>query len=276
MKYKGSCEAAAGRLKRNLARAKGSLRKKEYSKAIKEAKLAFAARTDCDGLVGQKRIEVDFSLQEFCTVFSGNQGILELLERFKIRHRPFITYNRGGAATVISKLDILATRLDDHIDELSKAELAKVQESKEKWISKGRACLERGELPLGRSCLRRAADDFGHEQGVLVTLAEMLLDKDLHGDAAEFLERSRKLFPQESRAYTLGVKAHMEQGEWEKAEAIYKKALKIFGNHAITQLNLAKLYVKWNKRDKAWEYARLALEQNPELAEAKEIMKRTG
>lgn len=276
MKYQGSCEAAAGRLKRNIARAKGSLRKKEYSKAIKAAQLAFAARADCAGLVGQKRIEVDFSLQEFCTVFSGHQGILELLDHFRIRHRPFISYNRGGAETVITKLDILATRLDDHLRELNQAEFAKIQANKDKWVSKGQACLERGELPLGRSCLRRAAEEFGHEEGVLVTLSEMLLAKDLHGDAAEFLARARKLFPQDNRAYTLGVKAHMEQGEWEKAEAIYLAALKVFGNHAITQLNLARLYVKWNKRDKAWEYARMALEQNPDLTEAQEIMKKTG
>jgi len=276
MKYDGSIEAAAQRLKRDIARAKGSLRKKDFLKAIKEAKRAFQARADCEGLVGQKRIEVDFMLQEFCQVFSSNHGILQLLEQFRLRHKPFIEYARGQSDKVISKLDILTTRLADYHDECEQAKQALIAEDKEKWVRKGRECLERGELPLGRSCLRRAADDYGQEEGLLVSLAELLMAKDLAADAAEFLERARYLFPMDHRAYSMGVKAHMVQGEWEKAEAIYLKALKTFGNHAITLLNIAKLYVKWNKRDKAWEYARMALEQDPELAEAREIMKRTG
>ncbi|BBD07263.1 hypothetical protein [Desulfovibrio ferrophilus] len=276
MKYAGSNEAAAQRVKRNIARAKGSIRKKEYLKAIKEAKLAFEARPDCNGLYGQQRVEIDFMLEDFCNTFSANKGILELLDRFRIRHKPFIAYNRGAVTEIVTKLDILSTRLADHLAEGEKRLQAQHERDKKYWITKGRHCLQRGELPLGRSHLRRAAEEFGNEQGVLTEIAEMLLEKDLLSDAAELLAQARELFPSDQRAYTLGVRAHMTQAEWDKAEEIYLQALKVFGNHAITLLNLARLYMKWNKRDKAWEYARMALEKNPNLEEAQEIMNKAG
>ncbi|MBU1002856.1 MAG: hypothetical protein KKE73_10070 [Proteobacteria bacterium] len=272
MNYAGSTESAAQRVKRNIARAKASLRNKEYLKAILEAKLAFESRPDCQGLFGQPRVEIDFMLEEFCTTFSANPGILELLNRFRIGHKPFIAYTKGNVEEIITKLDIFATRLTDHLQE--RENLQKVQHERDKkyWLTKGRHCLQRGELPLGRSHLRRAAEQFGHEDGVLVEIAEMLLEKNLLGDAAELLAQARELFPSDQRPYTLGVRAHMEQAEWDKAEEIYLTALKVFGNHAITLLNLARLYMTWNKRDKAWEYARMALDKNPNLEEAQAIM----
>ena len=62
--------------------------------------------------------------------------------------------------------------------------------------------------------------------------------------------------------------------EMDKAETVYLKAIQRFGKHPRTLLNLAKLYMEWNKKDKAFEAANDAWKKDPSLSEAKEIVDR--
>ena len=63
---------------------------------------------------------------------------------------------------------------------------------------------------------------------------------------------------------------------FQKAEALYLDAVRAFGAHPMTYLNIAKFYYKWHKRDDAFEYAERALAMDPNLAEAIEIRDKTA
>lgn len=119
-------------------------------------------------------------------------------------------------------------------------------------------------------------DEFGHEPGVLADIAARLLDKDLLPEAADILAQARAADPRDPAIYTMAIQAYQGLGEMAKAEAVYLAAIRQFGGHPQTYLNLARHYMTWRKRDKAYEFARKALDADPALAEAREIMRRTG
>lgn len=271
-----SFDSPAQKAKRNLARANGYLRRKEFSKAVDAARTAFTLKPKCRNLFGQQKHELEFMFIEFCDNFNANPGVIAFLESIKIRMKPFLVYKAGQEQNVLTKLDIVAERWDSKKREKAEQRAQKALETKRTLIANGQRCLDKGEFPRGRSYLRRAAEEFGHEEGLLTDIAKRLMEKDLLPEAAEMLEEAREKFPRDHTTYSLSVKAYLELGEMAKAEKVYKAAIRTFGGHPQTYLNMSKFYAKWRKRDKAWEFAKLALEADPALQEAREIMRKNG
>ncbi|WP_028587266.1 hypothetical protein [Desulfocurvus vexinensis] len=264
------------RVKRNLARANGYLRRKEYRKAVQAATTAFAIKPDCAQLVGKHKHELEFLCIEFCDNFNSNPGVIAFMHGIKIRARPFLAYGPGCEERVRTKLDIIGERMDAKEREAEARRLAALQEKKATWLERGQRALDEGRYPRGKAWLRRVVDEFGHEPGVLADIAARLLDKDLLPEAADILAQARAADPRDPAIYTMAIQAYQGLGEMAKAEAVYLAAIRQFGGHPQTYLNLARHYMTWRKRDKAYEFARKALDADPALTEAREIMRRTG
>jgi tetratricopeptide (TPR) repeat protein len=271
-----SLDSPYHRVKRNLARANGYLRRKEYRKAVQAAAVAFSAKPDCAQLVGQHKHELEFLCIEFCDNFNTNPGVIAFMHGIKIRARPFLAYAPGGEDMVRTKLEIVEERMDAKEREREARRLAALAEKKATWMERGQRALDEGNYPRGKAWLRRVVDDFGHEPGVLADIGSRLLDKDLLPEAADILARARGADPRDHTVYTLAIRAYQGLGEMGKAEEVYLAAIRQFGGHPLTYLNLARHYMAWRKRDKAYEYARKALEADPGLDEAREIVRRTG
>ncbi|NJB69390.1 tetratricopeptide (TPR) repeat protein [Desulfobaculum xiamenense] len=264
------------RVKRNIARASNHLNKNDFLKAVDAARTAFALVPACTTVVGQQKIELRFMLEEFCDKFSNTPGILLILSRMKMRARPYLKFVNGNHEMIASRLEIFGTRLEDmEREKVERHELQRDARRKE-LLDKGQQCLDSGETPRGKAYLRRVAEEFGDEPGVVTDVGKRMLAAELFPEAAEILEESRSRFPGDSEAYQHCVHAYLGMGEFAKAEAVYKDALRQFGNHPITLLNLSKLYLAWRKRDEAYDYARRALEADPSLDEARAIMDRTA
>lgn len=269
-------DTPAHKVKRNFARAGGYLRRNEFTKAAQAACSAFRLKGKCGPLFGQQKHELEFMCVEFCDAFSAHPGVIAFLDSIKIRTRPFVTYKPGTEAQIITKLDIVCERMVAKEREQREQQHNKLLTRKIDWLRKGQQCLDNGELPRGRSYLKRVADEFEYEPGLLADLAERLAAKELFTEAAEMLARAMELHPKDHKAYALAVRCAMELQEWRRAEEVYMEAIKQFGGHPRTYLNLSKLYVQWRKRDKAFEYAKRALDADPALEEAREIMNSSG
>jgi tetratricopeptide (TPR) repeat protein len=271
-----SIDSPYHRTKRNLARANGYLRRKEYRKAVQAAVVAFTLKPQCVQLVGKCKHELEFLCIEFCDNFNSHPGVIAFMHGIKIRARPFLAYSPGCEDMVRAKLDIIGERMAAKEREREQRRLAALAEKKAAWLDKGQQALDRGNLARGKAWLRRVADEFGHEPGVLADIGSRLLDKNLLPEAADILAQARAAAPRDHTAYTLGIRACQELGEMGKAEDIYLAAIRQFGGHPLTYLNLARHYLAWRKRDKAYEFARKALDADPGLDEAREIVRRTG
>lgn len=264
------------RVRRNLARASNALSKGDYSKAIQTAKTAFSLVPACRGIYGQQKIELKFMLEEFCDKFSSSPGILLILEKMRMRAKPYIKFTNNNHQLIVNRLEILGTRMEDLESEKERKSEAKRQRRKREFLRQADEYLKAGEMPRGKSYLRRVAEEFGDEAGVITLVGQKMFEAELYLEAAEILEESRRKFPQDDTAYQFCVQSYIALQEFAKAESVYKDALRQFGNHPVTLLNLSKLYLTWRKRDEAYEFARRALEADPSLTEAREIMEKTA
>jgi len=264
------------RSKRNLGRANVFLRRQEYLKAVEAAQKAFGLKALCGSLIGKQKIELEFLFLDFCDKFNNDPGIINFLDSIKIRFRPFLAYKPGQEQQMVTKLNIVGERMIAKERERTKRKELEAANKKRDLLDKGQQSLDKGEFPRGKSYLRRVADEYGHEPGVLTDIAARLIDKDILLEAAEILDTARKKHPKDHTAYSLSIKAYLGLGDLPKAEGVYKAAISQFGGHPQTYLNLSKLYLRWRKRDKAFAFAKLALEADPELMEARDIMRSTG
>jgi len=107
-------------------------------------------------------------------------------------------------------------------------------------------------------------------------IGEMFAAAGLLLEAAEMFKLALEKFPDDGEAWRLAIDAYDSLGEFRKAEMLYLEALKVFGAHPLTYLNMAKFYYKWRKKDAAYEYAQRALGLDPNLAEALEIREKIG
>ncbi len=262
-------------IKENVARAKGYLRGGRFRKAMDAALAALAIRLKAK-LFGQERLEADFQLAEFCDEFSAHPRVLEFLASIKFKTRPFLRYDRNQAEAIQGRLEILRRRWEEKLEEERQASLRRAKEEKRIWLNAAAACLASGELPKGKVYLRRVAEKYGNEPGTLVEVGKRMLGAGLFSEAAEILTGAMKADPADAELYRLLVDAYMGLGEYPQAEAVYLAAIKQFGAHPRTYLNMCELYKVWRKREKIFEYAQRALSIDPDLAEAKDLLAKYG
>lgn len=258
-------------IKENVARAKGHMRGNRFRKAMDAALCALDVRARAK-LYGQERLEADFQLAEFCDEFSDHPKIIAFLREIKYRARPFLRYEKERVDFVRGRLGIMRRRWDEKLEEKERARAERRLAEKEGWLEKADSCFKAGELPKGKVYLRRVAEKYGQEPGVMTDVGRRMLEAELFYEAAELLGQTIELFPAEATAYKFRVEAFMGLGEYPKAEEVYLAAIKKFGAHPRTYLNMCELYKVWRKRDKIFEYAQRALALDPTSPEAKKLL----
>lgn len=266
---------AAREIRENVSRARGYLRRDDLMRSIACAKDALIQRSTAAAL-GLGRSEVELLFGELCDEFNRHPKVLTLLEGLGIRGGTFLRYVSGEETLLVKKL----TAFQIKMEEIEQRELQQAEKhrafQKTEWLTSGRELLRQKNYPKGKVYLRRVAESFGAEPGVAREVGEMFAEVGLLLEAAEMFSLAAQQFPDDGEAWRLAIDAYDTLGEFTKAETLYLDALKVFGAHPLTYLNMAKFYYKWRKKDAAYEYAQRALDLDPDLAEALEIREKIG
>ena len=254
----------------NIARAKSLVKRRELARGLDCLIAALENFTPGD-LIGKARYEVEVHVQQCVADINLNPKVRELLTELAHSSAVHIHYKPGEEATLLSVLGVLRKALEN----MAQADKQGVQEArrqrKVELFEAGQRLLAEGESLKAKVELRRLAEEFGKEPGILAQIGTLLAQAKMPADAAEFLELAIEAFPKDGQTYGALVDCYMDAHEYAKAEAVYVKALKQFGAHPRTLVNLAKIYKLLNKRQKAAEAAQKALALDPGNAEAKEI-----
>jgi pentatricopeptide repeat protein len=255
----------------NIARAKSLIQRHELPRAL-DCLLSALDNFEPGSLIGKARFEVEVNIRQCVAEINLNPQIRGLLTEFTHSSKSNIPYTPGEEAALRSVLGVLRKALENmEIAEKQGAQQA-LKQRKADLIENGQSLLAKGEGVKAKVELRKLAEEFGKEPGVYAQIGNMFVGANLPVDAAEFLELAIENFPKEGQVYGTLVDCYMGVKEYEKAEAVYLKALKNFGSHPRTLVNLAKVYKLLNKRTKAVEAAQSALTMEPGNAEAKAIV----
>lgn len=259
----------------SIARAKSLIKRDEAIRAL-DALIMALDLYEPSKLMGKARFEVEVLILECITELNRLPQIRALIESLGRSSKAQLTYTPGQEDKLKAILPIVRKAL--HETEVAKQNKDAEEKASRKGTleQRGLAYLKAGDAPRGKSALRVLADEFGSQPGVLTQIGQWLLDAQLYFEAADFVEQAITEFPKESKAYAIATSCYLAVREFEKAEEVYLKALRQFGNHPKTLLNLAKLYVDWNKKEKAFETAQQALNLDPKNEEAKAIMDKCG
>lgn len=254
----------------NLARVKSLVARGEPIRAI-DALLAAIHTFEEAQIVGRVRSGVEFSIQECVEICNNQPRIRQLIRELARSDKALIAYVPGQEAKLAGVLRLIRKALDEAETAKEKVAEEELRLRREGTFADARAAFQAGEAPKGRALLRRTAEEFGSVKGVLEAVADAFIEAGFMPDSLPFLEQTIEAFPRESSPYAKLGSGYMALREYEKAEKLYRRAVKEFGAHPKTLLSLGKVYVAWNKRDKAFEILQQAARLAPDDAEIKEL-----
>lgn len=254
-----------------FARAKALLKRDETLRAL-ETMINGLEQFQRSNLPGKSRFEVEVAIMECVQELNRQPVVRELFETLAHSKKASIPYKAGEERKLAGVIGLVDKALREKIELAANDEKQRRLERKAGLEQKGLEYLRNGEAPRGKAALRLLAEEFGDEQGVLAQVGEWLLDAKLYFEAAEILERAMAEHPKDVKAYPLATRCYLEMREFQKAEAVYLQVIKQFGKHPRTMLNLAKLYLEWNKKEQAFQAAMEAWNKDNSLTEAKEIV----
>jgi tetratricopeptide (TPR) repeat protein len=262
-------------IRENVSRAKGYLRRDDLDRAIGCAKDALMQKGNA-GTLGLGRSEVDLLFGELCDEINRHPRVVALLEGLGVRGGVLLRYTPGNETLIIKKLTALQIKMEDLAARELKQSEAQRHVQKTQWLKAGQTLLREKSFPKGKVYLRRVVETFGDEPGIVREVGDMFSEAGLLNEAVEMFALAIEKDPSDGEAWRLAINAYDTLGEFQKAEALYLDAVRAFGAHPLTYLNIAKFYYKWHKRDDAFEYAERALALDPNLAEALELRDKTG
>lgn len=254
-----------------IARAKALLKRDDTIRAL-DSLIAGLDEFGTHALPDKARFEIEVLIQECVQELNRQPAVRNLFATLTTGRAGQVPYTPGQEKKLIPVLGILHKALAGSKEAETRARHEEREQRKNTLLQRGCDYLKADDLPRGKSALRVLAEEFGKEPGILVRTGELLLDAKCYFEAAEMLEQAIEVFPKESTAYGLATQIYIQVREYEKAEAIYLKAIKRFGKHPRTLLNLARLYAAWNKTEEAFRMAQEAYAKDPSLDEAKSMM----
>lgn len=255
----------------HIARAKAALKRGQGLKAVRSLMSALEL-FEPKKVIGKAKYETGIFIMEVVEDLNRNAKVQQFLAKVGSSGPSSIPYAPGQEEQLYAALSILEKVLmeDAEAEEMDLAENR--DERRDQLWTRGATLLANGDAPRGKAALRRLAEEFGGEPGVNAKIGEALVKAKLEPEAVEFLEEAIRQSPNDHKSYGYLVRSYTELREFEKAEKIYIVALKRFGQHYRTLINFANLYKLWNKRDQAYDIARMALREAPGNKEAQAIM----
>lgn len=254
----------------NIARAKSLIRRDEPVRAL-DALLAALGAFEPSAIVGKARSVVEITLYECVAELNAHARIQSLIREISGSDKTAIAYKPGSEDTLAAVLRIVRKALVEAEAAAVKAVGEQAERRKQDLLERGKACLAAGEGPRGKAMLRRLSEEFGTEPGILEEIGGLFIEAGYRDDAVEFLEQAVELFPRSGNAYAALADCYWELREYEKGETLYLDAIKEFGAHPRTLVNLGRLYIAWNKRDKAFDVLNKAVRKDPDNKEAREL-----
>lgn len=254
----------------NFARAKSLLGRNEPVRAL-EALISAINTFEAAQILGRARAGVEFSIQECVDGCNNHKEIRGLIRKLANSDTAAIAYAPGEEAKLVTVLGLIRKALTEAENAGQQAAEEEARIRKDAQFAAARQAIQDGETPKGRALLRRLGEEYGAEPGALVAIGSILVEANFPHDAVPYLEQAVADFPRESQAYAMLAACYLDLRELEKAEKLYLAAVKEFGAHPKTLTNLGKLYIQWNKKDKAFEVLRQAVRLDPDNAEIAEL-----
>ncbi|MDK2957057.1 MAG: hypothetical protein PWQ57_2553 [Desulfovibrionales bacterium] len=260
----------------HLARAKAYINKNRPADSLLEAiagvKLSLDRR-----VVGRQKIMLNTYLNDFLQALSKNSDVKQQFQQRKIFSMDHFVIRTGQEREALQVLRSLHAWMGGAEQNKADLELKLKQETVKELYARGMRLLEEGDDLKARVCLRKVAIKKAADKEIPCKIAEAFLERKMLHEAADVCLKAMEANPANGKAYSLAVEAYLQAGDFPRAEEVYKQALKRFGAHPRTYLNMAKMYWEWRKWSECYEAAQQAASGEVEIrSEAEKILEKVS
>lgn len=187
-----------------------------------------------------------------------------------------LTYNPGQERILYDLVKEIADALNGEAVEQAQEQIRltaerRLAEKKEKF-AKGMAALQEGRDAEGQALLGWLVNAYPDEPELRGTVGEALLRAGLYEPAVEYLTAALDQKPDILPLYNSIAIALRRLGRFESAESYYLRASKYLRNDPNLYFNIGRLYIDWEKWDKAVKAAHMALKLKPDFIEAQKML----
>ena len=259
---------AAKTIKEDISRATAYARRSQALKALQSAQRAFERAGEKGALVGRAKSEVEALLGDMLRV-------LDLLPEVNALLGKPMAFKRGMEPRYAQAMGALALRVQQMEGQAEAARQEEAQARIAQALDKVRQLVAEKNLPAARRLLTAVCDQHPDEPGIFTTAAELCREAGLYVELIPLAEKAMEMNPKDAKAFSLAIEACQQIGEDGKAETLLREAMRQFGAHPRTYVTLAKVLYKMRKWEQAYDAARSAVDRDPSLAEAREILELT-
>ncbi len=250
--------------KEHVARAKAYAAKPDAVRALSSCCEAIRGMVQGQ-VVGRERYEIEILLSEVLRLVSR-------LDEVKRTYDKPLAYAKGQDKKLYVQLSEIQKKIQEARDKEA-LDATRARKNKiDQLVLKAQELLVQGQPMEAKKVIRLVTEQYGDEPGIFADVGRRMAVMGLTNEAVEYLERAVELNPKDSRPYPYLANAYEELGRLDDLERFLRDALKQFGRNARIFARLAKLFRSTRRWSDAYEMARLAVDSDPNLNEAKRIL----
>lgn len=202
---------------------------------------------------------------EFASLLQNACDLLRRTREITVAFPLAIEYVPGQESALIETMNQLIEILEEaNMEEaVARHKVYQVEQ-----LEKGHNELQRGAVDDARRTLGQLSQDYSEEAVLLLSIGEEFMHVGLFEDAVKYLELASHLLPDDAHVLNrLGI-ARRRLRRFDEAEIVYLRALELEKSDPNLFFNVGRLYLDWERWEKAAYYANQALAFSPDFAEA--------
>jgi pentatricopeptide repeat protein len=250
-------------VREHIARSKFCTQRQDILRSLKELATALDLLA-ASQIFGRERIDIGILMEE---------AVRLLMEQDMMKRSVpgGLSYVKGKEKELSAMLKRLAAVLEGVLAKRRVEERRRALLELDELMIAAQAELGKKEPLEARKLFRKAMEQFGEEQGLLIDIGTRLLLAGLPAEATEYFQKGMEAEPNDPRSYNMLIQCLEAMGDLDKAEDLMKATLRRFGPNEGLLVRVGRGALARRNWDEALNAVAVALKINPNNQEAHKI-----
>ena len=183
-----------------------------------------------------------------------------------------LEYTPGNEKALADILVSLLGELQASAVEEAKDIIADKEQRVNEGLTQGKLLIEEKRIDEAKALLEKLAREHPHDADLRARIAELFIGGELYEEAFSYLDEAIELSPDQIHHYNRIAIVLRKLRKYDIAERYFMRAAEFAKSDPNLYFNLGRLYVDWERWDKAEKSSRLALRLSPEFVEARKLL----
>ncbi|QAZ67484.1 tetratricopeptide repeat protein [Solidesulfovibrio carbinolicus] len=183
-----------------------------------------------------------------------------------------LDYKPGSEKELAEQLFNVLGELQATAVEAAKDIIADKEQRIAEGLAQGKLLIEEKRIDEAKALLEKLAKEHPHDADLRARIAELFIGGELYEEAFSYLDEAIELSPDQIHHYNRIAIVLRKLRKYDIAERYFMRAAEFAKSDPNLYFNLGRLYVDWERWDKAEKSSRLALRLSPEFVEARKLL----